>query len=102
MKLKQVNDIRLQHPQAFGDGSFDLFSQLPIRLALFADRRQLAGEDILAAPALERPADDLLAGAIGPRGIDEVDAQVEGLIEQARGVFLRRPQVLTRNRDAVV
>ncbi len=46
----------------------------------------LGGEDDVVTAALERLADDLLRVAVGVGGVDDVDARVEGLVNDPHGV----------------
>ncbi len=98
--------------QAVLDGAHDPAARAASMVALVAHLvEELGGEHDVVAPALERPADDLLAlaAAVDVGGVDEVDAGIERAVDHAHALVVvavahlpehHRPEALGADLDA--
>ena len=94
MKVEEVDDLHLQPTQAVIAGAADVLrpaGQLPPSLRIGAEAA-LAGQDELVPARLEGLADQglVVAEPVDGGGVEEGVAHVEGLVQQPRGLGLRR------------
>ena len=82
VELEQVHIVRVQVFQAGVE---------VVPEALHGLGRRFGGQDELVPPAGQGIADLFLAVGVGPGGVEEVDAVVQGLLEQAGGLVPRDP-----------
>jgi hypothetical protein len=91
VQLIEVYPVCLQPPQRVLDGAHYPAARSPAAVGVFPHRvEELGGEDGVVAATLERFADDFLglAGPVDVGGVGEVDASVEGGVDDADGLVV--------------
>ena len=94
--LQQVEVVGVQAAQALLDAREDVLLGVDVGAAAVLARfglpvhraPALACEEVLVAASRDVASDELLAGAVVDRGVDEVDAEVEDGVEHLSGVLL--------------
>ena len=89
--LVEIDVVGLQAAQRGLDRLRDPASRIALLVRIVAHRAvHLGGQHDVVAPTLQRLADDLLrlAAAIPVGGVDEVDAEIQGLVDDADAVVV--------------
>ena len=85
VQIEHVDIIGAHHAQRIVEARDHALARPPLAVAI--DRRLGRDHDLVARQRLERPPDHAL-GAVGRRGVDEVDAEIDRLKHQPRRLLL--------------